>query len=121
MPIPSNKTLEKLLDFSAIKQKVIAQNIANAETKNYKRREVEFRDLLISNLDKIEDSKKIESNYEIKIDESSPVLSKGNNVDVSKEMADMAKNSIMFKFAAKKINGYYQNLQNVIRGGKWWK
>jgi flagellar basal-body rod protein FlgB len=42
MPIPSNKSIEKLLNFSALQQKVIAQNIANAETKNYKRKEVEF-------------------------------------------------------------------------------
>lgn len=118
MPIPSNKTLEKLLDFSALRQKVISQNIANAETKNYRRREVEFKDLLANDLKKFEDSKQIESKYEVKIDEKSPVLANGNNVDLSKEMADMAKNSIMFKFASKKMNGYYQNLQSIIRGGK---
>ena len=118
MPIPSNKNLEKLLDYSALKQKVIAQNIANAETKNYRRREVEFKDLLINDLKKIEDSRQIESEYKVKIDEESPILANGNNVDLSKEMADMAKNSIMFKFASKKMSGYYQNLQNIIRGGK---
>ena len=118
MPIPSNTNLEKLLDFAAIKQKIIAQNIANAETKNYKRREVEFKDLLTKNLNNADKSKSIDSEYEVIIDEESPVLADGNNVDVSKEMADLAKNSIMFKFAAKKINGYYQNLQNVIKGGK---
>ena len=118
MPIPSNKTLEKLLDYSAIKHKVIAQNIANAETNNYRRREVEFKELLTNNIKKIEKSELIESEYEIKVDENSPVLAKGNNVDISKEMADMAKNSIMFKFAANKINSYFQNLQEVIQGGK---
>lgn len=118
MPIPSNKTLEKLLDFSAIKQKVIAQNIANADTKNYKRREVEFKEVLENKLNIIESSRKRGSDFEVKIDEESAVLSNGNNVNVNQEMADMAKNSIIFKFGAKKINGYYQNLQNVIRGGK---
>ena len=118
MPIPSNKTLEKLLDYSAIKHKVIAQNIANAETKDYKRREVEFKELLTNNIKNLEKSELIESEYEIRVDENSPVLAKGNNVDISKEMADMAKNSIMFKFAANKINGYFRNLQEVIQGGK---
>ena len=53
----------------------------------------------------------------MKIDEQSEVIANGNSVDVNKEMADLAKNSIMFKFASKKINGYYQTLQGVIRGG----
>ena len=118
MPIPSNKTLEKLLDYSSLNQKVIAQNIANADTKNYKRREVEFKELLNNGIKNINDSNRVESEFEVKIDENSPVLANGNNVDVNKEMAEMAKNSIMFKFAAKKLNGYYQTLQGVIKGGK---
>ena len=118
MPIPSNKTLEKLLDFAALKQKVIAQNLANADTENYKRREVEFKDILDSRLKLMESQGKKNSDFEVKIDEESGVLSNGNNVNINQEMADMAKNSIMFKFGAKKINGYYQTLQNVIRGGK---
>jgi flagellar basal-body rod protein FlgB len=118
MSIAENKILEKLLSYSALKQKVISQNIANAETKNYKRREVEFKEVLENTMMSADDSKRIKSQYEVKIDENSPVIAHGNNVDVSKEMAEMARNSIMFKFAAKKINGYYQTLQGVIRGGK---
>lgn len=117
MSFPSNKSLEKLLDYSFIKQKVIAQNIANAETKNYKRREVEFKEILDNKMQNISDTKKIKNEYNIKIDENSPVISDGNNVDINKEMAELAKNSIMFKFASKKINGYFQTLQGVIRGG----
>jgi flagellar basal-body rod protein FlgB len=66
----------------------------------------------------MQEKRHVESEFNIKIDEESPILANGNNVDVSKEMADMAKNSIMFKFASKKMNGYFQNLQNIIRGGK---
>lgn len=118
MSIPSNKTLEQLLNYSALKQKVIAQNIANAETKNYRRQEVEFKDLLTNDLKKLEESRQTKSEYKIKIDEKSPILANGNNVDLSREMADMAKNSIMFKFASKKVSGYYKNLQDIIRGGR---
>jgi len=117
MPIPSHKTLEKLLDYSALKQKIIAQNIANADTKDYKRRDIEFKDLLKKGMQALEGSNKNQSEFEVKIDEESPVLTEGNNVDVNREMSDMAKNTIMFKFAAKKLTGYYQTLQGVIKGG----
>lgn len=118
MSISTNKTLEQLLDYSALKHKVIGQNIANADTKNFKRREVEFEDLLKNGMQSLSNSKNNSPSYKVKIDEESTVISKGNNVDVNREMADMAQNSIMFKFASKKLHGYYQSLQNVIRGGK---
>jgi flagellar basal-body rod protein FlgB len=73
---------------------------------------------LTSKIQSISDKKHFQSDFEVKVDNDSPVVSDGNNVDVSREMADMAKNSIIFKFASKKMNGYYQGLQNVIRGGK---
>ena len=36
-------TLEAALSYSALKQKVIAQNIANADTPNYKAKDVRFQ------------------------------------------------------------------------------
>lgn len=118
MSIPANKTLEKLLDYSALKHKVIGQNIANADTKNFKRREVEFEDLLKNSIQSLSSEKNNSASYKVEIDEDSPIISKGNNVDVNREMADMAQNSIMFKFASKKLTGYYQSLQSVIKGGR---
>ena len=44
-------------------------------------------------------------------------LSGINNVDIDKEMADLAENSIMYKFAAKKLQTYFRTLQEVIKGG----
>jgi len=118
MSIPSHKSLEKLLDFTSLRQKVISQNIANAETKDYKRREVEFKEILDNRMQSVKDPQKISTEFNVRIDEESPVLSDGNNVDINKEMSEMAKNTIMFQFASKKLHGYYQTLQGVIRGGK---
>jgi len=117
MSIPSNKTLERLLDYSALKQKVIGQNIANANTQNYKRKDVEFKELLQNGINNLSETKSKKPEFEVKTDELAAMGSQGNNVDVNREMADMAKNSVMFKFASKKINGYYQTLQGIIKGG----
>lgn len=116
MAIPPNKVLERLIDYSALKHKVISQNISNSETIGYKRKEVEFKQLLNEGMQSISGTKK--SEFKIVEDENLENLSGTNNVDVNKEMADLAENQIMFKFAAKKLNAYYRNLQNVIKGGK---
>lgn len=122
MPIPENKTLENLLNFTALKQKVIGQNIANAETIGYKRREVEFKDLLIDGMKQIPNSNQKESELNIKIDQNAENLSGVNNVDVNREMADMAENSVMFKFGAKKLilitKHYKKLLEEVINGNQ---
>ena len=44
-------TLEKALNYSATKQKVISQNIANVDTPNYKAKDVRFKASLNDALD----------------------------------------------------------------------
>lgn len=122
------KLLEKLLDYSSLKQKVISKNIANVTTINYKREEVKFDKLFsdeVSRNLKTSDSRHIPnqnsntniSEFNVAKDESTENISGFNNVDINKEMADLAENSIMFKFGSRKINGYFQNIRNVINGG----
>ena len=129
MPKSNVELLKNLLDYTSVKQQVISKNIANAGTIGYKRKDVEFKDFLEENttsevrktsskhisMNVIERS--ADSKFKI-IDDKEAVSSSGvNNVDVDKEMAEMAENSIMFKFAARKLNGYYRTMQKVIKGG----
>lgn len=115
MPIPPNKVLENLISYSSLKHKVISQNIANSQTMGYQRREVEFNDMLEKSMQTTGDPKE---NLKVVVDEENQNLSGQNNVDVNREMADLAENQIMFKFAAKKLNAYYTVLQHVIKEGK---
>lgn len=125
------KSLERFIDFCAVKNKTISKNIANVGTENYSRENVEFKNLVDTNLAsmlKTTKSKHILSempqsnNYEILKDSSVENISGFNNVDIDKEMSDLAANTIQFRFASRKIGDYYRNLQNVIKGGgKLWK
>ena len=127
MPSENIKALENYLSFCAAKNQVISKNIANVGTKNYKRQEVEFKDMLEDNInsgpkatnDKHFGAAKVKSNREFGIveDNSEEMPSGVNNVDIDSEMAELAENSIKFKFAAKKIGGFYRDLQSVIKGG----
>ena len=129
MPISNNKLLEKLLDYTSLKQKVISKNIANAGTIGYQRRDIKFNEFLEENIKssvKKTDSKHISmttierpqaSKFKI-IDDKEAIDKSGmNNVDIDKEMAEMAENTLMFKLAARKLSGYYKTMQKVIRGG----
>ncbi len=126
MPIDGNKIFETYLDYSSVKQKLISKNIANINTLFYQREDISFDDYLnevSKDQMKITDGRQIEfangiaKNPEDKaiIKDTNPELeSNFNNIEIDKEMADLARNSIMFKFASRKVGNYYKTLQSII-------
>lgn len=122
-------TLEHALNYSATKQKVISQNIANVDTPNYKAKEVSFKAAYDEALSQsITANKTNQKHIDFKgksnsssIDlKSNPVSynENGNSVDIDKEMADLATNQIYYNALTERISGKFSTLQNVIRGGK---
>jgi len=121
------KMLENMIEYCSAKNKVISKNLANIGTEAYQRNEVLFKDVFTSQLNsnlKSTEKRHINSNpesfpgsnIEIVRDTSEDMISGINNVDVEREMADLAENTIQFKFAARKIGDYYKNLQKIIKG-----
>lgn len=120
------KLLENFIDFCSVKNKVISKNIANVGTENYKREDVSFSDVLNQN---IKSSIKSSNSKHIKIVEpdfnqfshsfsNEEYKASGiNNVEIETEMGELAKNSLNFKFATRKIGSHFKTLQAVIKGG----
>lgn len=120
------KILQNLLDYCTVKNKVIAKNIANIGTENYKREDVVFKDLLTNNVNsllKTTSNKHIaglnseSSNhpqFEFIENQSKDMDSGVNNVNIDKEMTDLAENTLRYKFASKKVSEYYKVVQNVL-------
>lgn len=120
------KLLEKFTTFCAVKNKTISNNIANIGSEGYKRQDISFKDLLSDSLNSnlrttttkhIAHSPQPQTFGNIITDNSTDSISGINNVNIDNEMADLATNTILFRFSTKKISGYYKNLQNVIKGG----
>lgn len=124
---------EKALDAAWIRNEVIAQNIANADTPGYKRSSVAFENYLDGALDSrgfkgnTTDSRHIQlgrSNADrakIKVSKEYEDLSTrldGNNVDIESEMASMAENDIRYNTLVQSISGAYQRLRSVIGEGR---
>ncbi len=126
--------LEKSMDASWLRQEVIAQNIANADTPGYKSQRVEFEDAFRRALegqtgfearrtrDKhvafggVPDPSQVRAtvvendHYTMRMDE--------NNVDPDHEMSELAKNTLLYDSLTVKLNGELARLKLVIREGR---
>ncbi len=118
------KLLENFIDFCSLRNKLISENIANIGTENYKRKDVRFSDILSDNINNLKTTNDRqlkgaipEDNAKIYEDQSKDMASGINNVDIDQEMAELAKNTIRFKFASQQIGNYYKTLQEIIQGG----
>lgn len=127
--------LGKALDAYALRQKVIASNIANISTVGYRSQTVTFEDELGQAMQGsiIAGSQTNERHIPIGIptlmDATAQVtdtntgpdaitnrVSGTNDVDIDKEMADLAKDQIHFRFAARMITDVFRGIQKSIRG-----
>ncbi|OAT82848.1 flagellar basal-body rod protein FlgB [Bacillus sp. MKU004] len=119
-------SLESGLDYASLNQKVISQNIANVDTPNYKAKEVDFKTVLNQTMQL--DAKRTDSrHFTFKSADTHPAVKSrnayqfnhnGNGVDLDKEMSNMAENQIYFNALSDRINGKFNSLKTVIRGGK---
>ncbi len=122
----SIQSLERGLQYSAKKHEVTSHNIANVDTPNYKRREVQptFQQIYNSALsanktDKrhLDFSNSPSSTHSVKTAINS-YSHNGNNVDIDKEMSELAENQIYYYTLVDQLSGKFQSLQNVIKGGR---
>lgn len=124
--------LRKGLDAFALRQKVIASNIANSETPNYKAKRVSFESELAKVLNRQSrglyrtDRSHIPVHGGLRamerlkpevIDDNTPPNYSGvNNVDIDREMARMATNQIHFAASSKVMAVRYRMMMTAIRG-----
>jgi len=119
-------TLENAINYSNLKQKVIAQNIANVDTPNYKAKDVTFKESLSNAMEANKtDARHIDFIGTNKTGNSSIVTksnafynNSGNSVDVDKEMTELATNQIYYNALIDRISGKFSSLENVIKGGR---
>lgn len=124
--------LSKALGASWKRNEVLANNVANVNTPNFKRSDVEFEKLLKGYLEgnKVagvtthekhipigtKDVKDL--NYRVVKDMRYSTRRDGNNVDIDVETAEFAKNSILYNTLITRLNGNIQRLKLVINEGK---
>jgi len=112
--------VKKSIDAAALRQKVIANNVANVNTKNFKRSDVVFEDMLLKEIKRENiDFHKLESlEPEVVTDNSTSMRMDGNNVDIDLEMTNMAANNILYNTLVTQLNTRFSILKNVISEGR---
>lgn len=120
------QNLESGLRYSSVKNKVIAQNLANVDTPNYKAKDVSFKKQLEhaqhSFQAKLTNEKHIpfgRTGSEIQIKQKNEVTynHNGNSVDLDKEMTELAENQIYYQALVERINGKFNSIKSVLNGG----
>lgn len=124
--------LPKAMDASLKRQQAIAQNIANYNTPNYKRKTVSFEDEL---------SKAIDNNNELKLkttkaqhlnntlsykkvqpktkeQDNTYLRNDGNNVDIETEISDMVQNTLKYNGLSRMMTYAVNRYSTAIRSVK---
>lgn len=117
--------LDKAADASWTRESLIANNLANVNTPNYKRQDIDFQSTLKNELgrykytsldEKIErtDLSRLNAsvytdsiNYSYRLD--------GNNVDIDTEQVELASEQIKYQALTTSISSEFERLRAVIR------
>lgn len=122
--------LPRAMTAANLRQEIIANNIANVNTPNYRKSVVEFEELLARELYG-EDDKKLKmvrthdrhlppeqlpyhAEPTISVDHSTIMRADDNNVDIDIEMASLAKNQLYYNAVATELSGHVSRLKNAI-------
>jgi flagellar basal-body rod protein FlgB len=97
------------------KQQIISQNIANADTPNYKAKSLEFSGVL---RDKLRSNgtvkKELNLAQTVVTDYSTSDQGDGNNVDNDTEQAELAKVQIQYDALINEMNGNFTRMKSAI-------
>jgi len=136
---PAYVTLERGLDACSMRSRLIANNIANVDTPNYKAQRLKFEELLVDKMKTEPPAGKLglfqtdprhlpggmigpeeirTQQGIIYTDDSLTYRLDGNNVDVDHEMAEQAKNALQYATLTELIGRKYSLLRTVISEGK---
>lgn len=120
----ASAVLTKVLDGTAVRQRALANNIANAETPGYQRQEVDFSTRLqeIVNRADADPHSAIADIQQLAVqpgdDENAVPRADGNTVQIDREMVELARNALEYETSAQLLTMKYRALNSAIHEGR---
>jgi len=119
--------LKKALDVYARRHRVVSDNIANVESAGYAAREYRFEEYLAGARFRLQGARtqpghlalgrRELADTEGEVRTTANEFDNGiNNVDIDKEMTDLATNDLSYRLATRLLSMKYQTLRSAIRG-----
>ncbi|SCA63067.1 Flagellar basal body rod protein FlgB [Chlamydiales bacterium SCGC AG-110-M15] len=109
--------LSKLLDLHSSRHRVHAQNIANVNTPNYRRREFKFNKALRNAMEGGTAAHYKSMQGWVDRPNNTPIRNNGNNVDIDMEMVSMQENSASYEIYSQLYTKRSQAVRSAIKGG----
>jgi len=107
---PTTANLGRYMDLLSARQKLVASNIANADTPGYKTQDIDFQFEFMS-LTEGQAPQTIQP-------EGLAEKPDGNNVSMDREARLLAENAIRFNLASTLVRGQIKSIRNAIEEGK---
>ena len=115
--------LAKAADASWVRNDVLANNIANADTPNYKRKDVQFETYLSNAVAGTDSLDETVANIDLSTLESTTYTEQaglsyredGNNVDISTENVELAKNQLKYYTLMNSVNQEFGRLKSAMK------
>lgn len=125
---PVINVLNKGLDASSQRQRVLSNNVANVDTPNFKRSDVDFQKVLGQALGEVGEDLPLKvtsplhlqkpeaANFSgVVTDQSSTFRTDGNNVDIEREMTNVAENGLYYNSVTQAVSSQLGLLRMVIK------
>lgn len=116
--------MERTLDALGLRQRVIANNVANVNTPGFKPSEVSFEQALSQALQadaasgSVANGAALATPIRVVQVTGTRMREDGNGVDIDKEMVDVAKTTIAYNAMTQQWSGLYGRLRMAIREGR---
>ena len=107
---PITRHLERYMDLLSARQKLVATNIANADTPGFKTRDIDFQTELRTEMDRISPRPLEISGLTAKND--------GNNVNLDRESRLLSENALRFQVATNLMKTEIRTVKAAIQEGK---
>jgi flagellar basal-body rod protein FlgB len=101
--------LERYMDLLSARQKLVASNVANADTPGYKAQDIDFQFEFMSLVNGQQPQTIQTQGLKVKSD--------GNNVDLDREARLLAENAMRFNVASTLLRDRIKMVQQAIQGG----
>jgi len=120
--------LSKMLNVTSLRHRALTNNLTNAGTVNYKRKDVNFATYLRSQVVKPKIAGALTNDRHMLLGnaaqkgprmyqpDSGPNTTGINNVDVDIEMANLAQNHLLYNVGPRLLSGQFQGLRKSISG-----
>jgi flagellar basal-body rod protein FlgB len=102
-------SIEKYMDVLSARQKVIASNIANADTPGYKTQDIDFQSEFQSAMNNGASPREVPG---LKTNND------GNNVSLDREARLLSETALRFNIASQLIRGQISQMKSAIEDGK---